>query len=213
MPKYVTCFYKTNQMRGWRDKPVDEGMLIDVRAQRTVAEGFVKPHSPRVYNGNVYVLDSGRGYLVRVDPMTGSRENVAFVPGFLRGLSFLGSYALINSSLPRDKTFAGLPLEDNIKSRGGEPWCAIYVVDLVTGETVHWLRLKGRIRELFDVMFLESIHCPMTIGLGTPEFSRAITIGRPDRPAGKQEPVKKSGMPTSKGPRMELLPDRAGAKG
>jgi uncharacterized protein (TIGR03032 family) len=186
-PRYVTAFFPSDEKRGWREKPSDEGIIIDIRTQRIVSKGFVKPHSPRFYNGALYVLDSGRGSLVRVDPVTGSQERIAFLPGFLRGLSFLGNYALINSSLPRDKIFAGMPLEDSLKERGLEAWCGVYIVDLVTGATLHWVRLKGRIREMFDVIFLENTRCPMLIGLGTRELSGLITIGRPEgQPGGRQ---------------------------
>jgi hypothetical protein len=84
------------------------------------------PHSPRVNGGELWVLDSGRGDLGRVDPKTGKREQVAFCPGFARGLSFWRGYALVGTSLPRDGAFKGLELEDNTKAKEGEPRCGAY---------------------------------------------------------------------------------------
>jgi len=43
------------------------------------------PHSPRVTPEGIYLLDSGRGMLARVDPKSGDRTDIAFCPGFLRG--------------------------------------------------------------------------------------------------------------------------------
>lgn len=59
------------------------------------------PHSPRVHDGGLWVLDAGSGHLCRIDPQTGRREDVAFCPGFLCGLTFTGHYAVLTASLPR----------------------------------------------------------------------------------------------------------------
>ena len=44
------------------------GCLIDVASGQTVARGFAMPHSPRVHGGRVWMLHSGAGQLVLVDP-------------------------------------------------------------------------------------------------------------------------------------------------
>ena len=53
------------------------------------------PHSPRLNAGTLWVLDSGRGYLCRADAQSGKTEQVAFCPGFARGLFFRRGYALV----------------------------------------------------------------------------------------------------------------------
>ena len=58
----------------------------------------------------IYLLDSGRGMLARVDPKTGARTDIAFCPGFLRGLAIHNGYAIVTVSLPRDGAFSGLAL-------------------------------------------------------------------------------------------------------
>ena len=65
------------------------------------------PHSPRLNAGTLWVLDSGRGYLCRVDEKSGKAERVTFCPGFARGLSFWRGHALVATSLPRDGAFKG----------------------------------------------------------------------------------------------------------
>ena len=67
------------------------------------------PHSPRLHDGRLWLLNSGTGELGFVDPSAGRFEPVAFCPGYARGLAFVGDYAVIGLSLAREnRTFAGL---------------------------------------------------------------------------------------------------------
>ena len=96
--------------------------------------------APRWHNGKLWLLNSGTGDFGYVDPQTGQFEPVCFCPGYMRGLSFHGDFALIGISKPRhDKTFSGLALDANLKSRNVEARCGIQIVDLRTGDVVHWL--------------------------------------------------------------------------
>ena len=152
--KYVTAVSRCDVVDGWRERRHEGGILIDVETDRVVTEELSMPHSPRVNAGTLWVLDSGRGDLARVDAKTGKRESVAFCPGFARGLSFWRGYALVATSLPRDGAFKGLELEDNIKARDGEPRCGAYIIDTRNGDILHWIRFEGAVRELFDVAFI-----------------------------------------------------------
>ncbi len=123
------------------------------------------PHSPRMANGALWVLDSGRGYLCRVDEASGAIERIAFCPGFIRGLAFWRHFALVATSLPRDSSFQGLELEDNLKTRDGEARCGAFIVDTRNGDLLHWIRFEGTVRELFDTAFLPGVCAPMCIGV------------------------------------------------
>ena len=102
---------------------------------------------------------------------------VAFCPGYLRGLTFLGDYALVGLSEPRDnKTFAGLPLQERLTAAKVEPRCAIYVIDTRTGDVAHWLRIEGVVNELYDVVALPKAKRPMLIGFRSQEIRRMISI-------------------------------------
>ena len=80
-------------------------------------------------------------------------------------------------SKPRhNKTFSGLPLDDNQKSRKAEARCGVQVIDLRTGDAVHWLRIEGIVDELYDVITLPGVRCPMALGFKTDEISRVISI-------------------------------------
>lgn len=182
--RYVTAVSRTDVVDGWREHRVGGGVLIRVEDDTVVAEGFSMPHSPRVHNGRLYLLDSARGYLVTVDPATGAKEDVAFCPGFLRGLTFHDGHAIVTLSLPRNLTFAGLPLDGEIARRGGAPWCGLQIINLATGDVVEWVRLDGAIRELFDVTVLPGVQCPMAAPAAGPELASLITIEAPDQPLG-----------------------------
>ncbi len=80
-PKYVTAMAETDAAAGWRLRKAETGCLVDVDSGETVARGFAMPHSPRVHADYVWLLDSGRGELVRVDPNSGQRETVGRFPG------------------------------------------------------------------------------------------------------------------------------------
>jgi len=65
-----------------------------------------------------------------------------------------------------------------------EPRCGISVVDLNTGDTVHWVRIKGVVNELYDIAILKGVRRPMALGFKTDEIRRTLTMGKmPEAPA------------------------------
>jgi uncharacterized protein (TIGR03032 family) len=98
-------------------------------------------------------------------------------PGYARGLSFFGDFAVIGLSLPRNnKTFSGLALDDALKKKHTQPRCGLMIVDLRTGDAVHSLRISGVIEELYDVAIIPNVVCPMAIGFRNDEIRRMISI-------------------------------------
>ncbi len=77
---------------------------------------------------------------------------------------------------PRNGTFAGLTLDDELTARDAEPWCGVLVVNVATGDIVEWVRLEGDIIELFDVCTMPEVACPMAIGPNTPEIAATISF-------------------------------------
>ena len=149
---------------------------MNVRDDRMVTEDLSMPHSPRVHNGALWVLDSGTGSLCRVDEQTGKRESVAFLPGFARGLAFHGPYAFVGLSLPRDGSFSGLALDGELAKRDADPWCGVQIGDTRNGDIIEWIRLTGEIRELFDVFVLPGVTCPKATGLLDGAIRNEISI-------------------------------------
>jgi uncharacterized protein (TIGR03032 family) len=136
------------------------------------------PHSPRWHEGRLWLIDSGAGWLGWADLKAGRFERVAFLPGYGRGLQFIGRFAVVGLSKPRgNKTFAGLPLEGELQRRDVEPRCGLWIVDLNTGDAVHWLRIEGVVEELYDVAVVTSVRRPALIGLKADEIRRVIRIG------------------------------------
>lgn len=176
--RYVTAASQSDVSDGWRDHRHDGGCVIDVGTSEIVATGLSMPHSPRVYRGELWLLNSGSGYFGRLDRSSGKFEPLTFCPGYARGLAFVGDYALVGLSLCREnRTFQGLKLDENLSSKGAEPRCGIQVIDLNSGDAVHWLRIAGVVKELYDVVALPSIRRPMALGLKTNEIQRTISVG------------------------------------
>lgn len=176
VPAYVTAVARSDEPGGWRSHRSDGGLLIDVRSDTVVADGFSMPHSPKVSGEKVIMLDSGRGLLVEIDPLTAARRDIAFVPGFMRGLAIHEGHALITVSKPRDGTFAGLALEHELARREIEPRCGVVIVELSSGKLVEWFGLEGDITELFDIVTMPNIRCPMSLGVGSPEMLDTISF-------------------------------------
>lgn len=176
-PAYVTAASTADLVDAWRDHRASGGVVCDVRSNEIVARGLSMPHSPRLYRGELWLLEAGSGYLGRVDRSTGRLERVCFCPGFARGLAFVGDYAIVGtSSMREDRTFGGLELADNLAKHGVEARCAILVVDLRTGDLVHWVRIDGVVRELFDVGVIPGVKRPMALGFVSDEIRRSLSI-------------------------------------
>ncbi|MEM7525987.1 MAG: TIGR03032 family protein [Pseudomonadota bacterium] len=170
-PRYVTCVAQSNIADGWRDKRRDGGVLLDVDSGEVVAGGLSMPHSPRLYRDELWVLQSGTGEFGRVDRASGRFEPICFLPGFARGVAFLGDYAVIGVSQHReDRTFEGLALNERLEREGAEPVCHLAVVNLNTGDVEHRLTIRGVVRELYDVITLKDVIRPSAIGFKTDEI-------------------------------------------
>jgi len=177
-PKYVTSVCQSDVADGWRDRRRDGGCVIDVTTNETIVTGLSMPHSPRLYRDQLWLLNSGTGFFGKVNRQSGEFEPLVFCPGYLRGMSFVGDYAVIGSSLQREnRTFQGLTLDDNLQSRSAEPRCGLYVIDLRSGDIAHWVRIEGVVRELYDVVVLPGVTRPMALGFKSDEICRTVSIG------------------------------------
>ncbi len=182
-PKYVTAVSQSDVADGWRDRREDGGVVIDVDSNEIVVSGLSMPHSPRYYDGKLWLLDSGSGFFGYADLDKGTFERVAFCPGYLRGLSFHGHFAIVGLSKQRgNRTFSGLALDGGLTERDADPRSGIYVIDLRTGSVVHWLRIEGIIEELYDVVVLPDVERATAIGFVTDEIRRVISVAPEELP-------------------------------
>jgi uncharacterized protein (TIGR03032 family) len=182
VPRYVTAVSKSDTIDGWRDRRVDGGIVIDVETGKIAAEGLSMPHSPRLYRGRLWILNSGTGEFGWIEPSAsdGKFNVLAFCPGFVRGLAFHGKYAFVGLSKPRYQRFEGLALDRKLAETDSEPWCGVQVIDLDTGACVHWFRIDGPVAELYDLGVVPGVVRPMALGFASNEILGFITHDPPE---------------------------------
>jgi uncharacterized protein (TIGR03032 family) len=163
-PRYLTCLGETDSERGWRAGKAAGGCVIDVPSGQPVLRGLSMPHSPRVHQGRLWFLESGRGRLAAMGHRSGSLETIAELPGYARGLDFLGPYAFVGLSRMRESSsIEGLPIAGSI----GSLKCGIAVVELAAGRIAALLEFVSEVDELFDVRVDPSSRAPFFSG---PDF-------------------------------------------
>lgn len=181
-PRFVTAVSRSDAADGWRDKRVDGGLVLDVATGEVISSGLSMPHSPRLHDGRLWLLNSGAGEFGFVDLSSGSFESVAFCPGYARGLAIVEGHAIVGLSLPREnQAFSGLLLDDALLSRNTDARCGLAVFSLSSGDMVGWLRLEGLVSELYDVAAVPGVRRPSLVGFKSDEVKRMISID--DRPS------------------------------
>lgn len=160
-PRYVTALAEVDTPEGWRPNKATSGCLIHVPSGQTIARGFAMPHSPRVYRGRLWLLDSGTGRLVMVDPSSGAVEPVTELPGYTRGLAFHDTFGFVGLSKIRETaTFGGLPIAE----RREELRCGVGIVDLRNGRLLAHVEFQSGVEEIFAIEVLPGIRCPAVSG-------------------------------------------------
>jgi uncharacterized protein (TIGR03032 family) len=161
IPRYVTAMAETNTPGGWREHKSKTGCIIDVQSNEVISRGFAMPHSPRVYNDKLWVLNSGCGELATIDRKTGQSETVESVPGYTRGLAFCGPFAFVGMSQIRETSvFGGVPIAE----KRDELRCGVAVIDLRSGKSVAYLEFETGVQEVFDVQVLPGMANPYLLG-------------------------------------------------
>lgn len=162
-PRYVSMLGGGDAPGSWRRDKTRGGRIMDLADDSLIAEGLCMPHSPRWHRGQLWFLASGEGRLMRL-AADGSAQTVAELPGFARGLTLFGRYALVGLSQVRENAvFAGLPLT----ARADQRQCGVHLVDIEAGAVIGLLRFSGDVREIFDVQILPH-RAPVVIGPESP---------------------------------------------
>lgn len=178
--RYATAVSKSNTIDGWRDRRSDGGVVIDVQTNEIVCEGLSMPHSPRMYDGKLWLCNSGTGEFGYVDFSVKSKNKrfkpLTFCPGFIRGISFAGNYAFVGMSRPRYDRFQGLALESKLAETDSEPWTGVQVINLADGSVVQWLRLDGHVAELYDVALIPGALTASGMGLLDERHLRYVRV-------------------------------------
>jgi uncharacterized protein (TIGR03032 family) len=172
VPRFATALGAVDTAAGWRANKVSGGVLIDIATGHNMLTGLSMPHSPRWHDGKLWMLNSGTGELCVVDTGRGQMTAVAVLPGFLRGLSFSGPYALIGlSQIRQSNIFGGL----SVNERFPKLLCGVAVVDTRTGRPAGFFEFTSGLHELFEVQFLPGIRRPIILQPGSDEAARAVT--------------------------------------
>lgn len=171
---FATAVSRSNTIDGWRDRRADGGIAMDVTSDQIICDGLSMPHSPRWHDGKLWLLNAGQGELGYVGD--NGFVPVAFCPGFLRGLSFHGRYAIVGLSKPRYARFEGLALDQRLADADTDAWCGIQIINIDTGHCAEWFRIDGPVAELYDVLALPGIATPMVLPPDAPETAELITF-------------------------------------
>jgi uncharacterized protein (TIGR03032 family) len=156
---WVTALGESDTGGGWRENKKSGGILIDMVSNEIVARGLSMPHSPRWHNGRLWLLESGTGSLGTVDLNTGGYEPVVHLEGFTRGMEMVGNLAFIGLSQVRETAvFSGIQITERLKET--ERTCGVWVVDILHGQIVAFLKFEEAVQEIFAVALLPGIRFP-----------------------------------------------------
>ena len=169
-PRYVTVLGKTNTTQGWRETKATGGCLIDINTNEILCENLPMPHSPRVYDGKVYVLLSATGELAEVDLQSKSYKVLKGLDGFVRGMDRIGDYLFIGLSKLRQtsKAFADLPIAQR------SIFCGVVAMHLPTASITGYIKYENSVEEIYDVKVLPGMLRPGILNLEKPEYKMAL---------------------------------------
>lgn len=160
-PAFVTALGATDSPGGWRDNKKSGGVVMEVATGEVISSGLSMPHSPRWYDGRLWVLQSGSGEFGWIDPATGKYETLATLPGFTRGLDFCGPLAFIGLSQVRESAiFSGITIAERPLD---ERCCGVWVVNIQTGKTIAYLKFEDAVQEIFSLQVLAGVRHPDVI--------------------------------------------------
>jgi len=165
-PEYVTAFSNGDEHNSWRKNIPGGGQLIHVPTGETIAGDLAMPHSPRMIDGKLFLLSSGSGELLALEPETGHIEVVRKIGGFVRGMAHVGDYLFIGLSKLRKNSsiFKDLPIANEAVSSG------FTAIHLPSGAVVGSLTYLSSVDEIFDVCFLPGSRRP---GIVSPDMDIA----------------------------------------
>lgn len=154
--RYVSAFATTDSPRAWTKNLMETGIVMDFATKKIVLDGLAMPHSPRIYKGDLYLLLSGTGELVKMNTETYSCETVFKTEGFVRGLAFEGDFAFIGLSKVRENSssFGKLKIAEAANSAG------VLIVDMCTLQLIGKITYDQSVNEIYDVQILPDMLRP-----------------------------------------------------
>jgi uncharacterized protein (TIGR03032 family) len=169
-PKYASAFGLGNSFQSWRDTVTTNGVIFDVEMNQPIAQNLPMPHSPKVYNNELYVLLSATGELVKIDVKTGKYDVVTKIEGFVRGMSLHKDYLFIGTSKLRKNSSTFAKLEFAHKANE----CSVMVVHLPTGGIAGKLTYTTSVDEIYDIHVIPESTRPNILNTQTPDHKGAL---------------------------------------
>ncbi len=171
--RYASAFAPSDAPRGWSETRLTGGVLMEVPSGRLALEGLCMPHSPRLFDGQLHVLDSGTGRLLRVDPQRRTAESLVELPGFTRGLDRLGDVLFVGLSRIRARPEGAPP---PIAAKGDALVCGVAAVDRRQGRILGAIRFDETYDEIFDVKVLPNFRRGGMLGVDDDGHRRALVL-------------------------------------
>jgi uncharacterized protein (TIGR03032 family) len=152
---YVTALAATDVENGWRQLPDNGGILIDARRDMIMRSDLCMPHSPRLINDELYVLNGGEGELLRVDRQSGASTVMAQLPAFTHGLCDYNGVLFVGMSQNRVSRSKEPP---PVAQRNGSALLAgVAAISERTGEVLGQLEFASGVTEVYDAQVLPGI--------------------------------------------------------
>lgn len=171
-PKYVTAQGTGDTAQSWRPDKLIGGVVVDVDSNEIVLGGLAMPHSPRIWSGDLYLLLSATGELVKADPLRGSCEVITRIPAFIRGMASIGDYIFVGCSrLRKTHTFGDLPLAQN-----PDVFCGVVAIHRPTGAIVGEIRYINSCEEIYDIQILPKMNRPGILGTTAQHHHAALSL-------------------------------------
>jgi uncharacterized protein (TIGR03032 family) len=152
--RYVTALSSTDSEGGWRETLDTDGILIDAKANTIMRSDLCMPHSPRIIENELYLLNGGEGELLRVDRACGRSEVVAGLPGFTHGLVGYGGLLFVGLSQNRASRKKNPP---PLSRRVEKLMAGVAVIEIRSGALLGALEFTSGVTEVYDVQVLPGI--------------------------------------------------------
>lgn len=170
-PLYATALGDGDSPGDWRNHLPGGGVLLHVPSGEVILENLPMPHSPRIYDGALYMLFSATGEIVKIDAERRTRETVNTVQGFVRGMARHGEYLFVGRSRLRKNasTFKDLPIADKALTAG------VSILHLPTGAHVGSMTFESSVDEIYDVQVIPGVTRPGILSTENNTYTRALT--------------------------------------
>ena len=173
--RYLTAFDIDGYVNG---AGLGDGFIYDIIEDRIVCPNLCQPNSPRWFQNKLWFLQGGSGHLCHVNLDNDTYEEKTWVPGYIRGLSFIREkLAVVTCSIDESgNEFSDLPVGKLIKQKMTSGQCGIYFIDVNTFDIIDNINLLAPIHTILDVGVINGIVRPRLLEVGDESNMRNYKI-------------------------------------